>query len=212
MGTQSSTTQQVFRQPSSVWLSALCGVVGLFLLFSLVRGWADHPRPLFGAWVVFGLALAWSVFLRPAVVLDAWGVTLRNVVRDVHIPWARVTDVTSRWSLKVFAGDRGYTAWSISSQPDRPGRGSGGFLGMSVPGRLDGVAGKDAKLSAAADPKVNAQNVARSIRVARAEYEEAVAQGLIPASPDEQVRVRWVLPVIAALLPPAVAVVVLSLG
>src|SRR5664280_809762 len=117
-----TSTQQVFRQRSSVWLAVMSGVTGLLLLLSLVRSWAEYPRPLFGAWVLFGMAVAWSAFVRPAVLIDAEGVTIRNIVRDVHIPWAALTDVTTRWNLKVMAGDHGYNAWAISSQMDRPRR------------------------------------------------------------------------------------------
>jgi hypothetical protein len=211
MGTKVWTAQQVFRQRSSVALAAVGAVTGLLLLLSLARNWAAYPRPLFGAWVLLGLAGAWALFARPAVVLDGAGVTLRNVVRDVHIPWARLTGVQCRWNLRVLAGGRGYTAWAISSQPERPARASGGFLRMPVPGQLDGVPGGEARLSATVS-KVTAQSVARSIQVAKADYDDAVARGRLPASPDAAVRVSWVPLVTAALLLPAVAVLALSLA
>src|SRR5664280_2919602 len=134
MGTETSTTQQVFRQRSSVGLAAMSGLTGLLLLLSLVRNWAAYPQPLFAAWVILGLAVAWSVFVRPAVLLDAGGVTIRNIVQDVHIPWTRLTGVTSRWNLKILAGERGYNAWAISAQVDRPTRASAGDV-PSVPAR-----------------------------------------------------------------------------
>ena len=71
MGTETSTTQQVFRQRSSVGLAAMSGLTGLLLLLSLARNWAAYPQPLFAAWVISGLAVAWSVFVRPAGLLDA---------------------------------------------------------------------------------------------------------------------------------------------
>ena len=108
MGHETST-HHVFRQHSSVWLAAISGVTGLLLLLALVRNWASYPRLTFAAWVLFGLAVAWALFVRPAVLLDAKGVTLRNIVRDVHIPWTRLTGVTSRWNLNVLVGDKGYT-------------------------------------------------------------------------------------------------------
>jgi hypothetical protein len=118
MGNETSK-QQVFRQHSSAWLAAISGVTGLLLLLSLVRNWASCPRLSFAVWVLFGLAVAWAVFVRPAVLLDAKGVTLRNIVRDAHIPWTRLTGVTSRWNLKVLVGDNGYNAWAISAQVER---------------------------------------------------------------------------------------------
>jgi len=70
MSSETSRTQQVFRQRSPLWLAAVCAVIGLFLLLSLARSWADDPQPLFAAWVVFALAVVWSVFVRPAVLVD----------------------------------------------------------------------------------------------------------------------------------------------
>jgi len=210
MATKTSTMQHVFRQRSSVVLASVCGVTGLLLLLSLARNWGSYPRPLFAAWVVFGLAVAWSIFVRPAVLLDVEGVTLRNVVRDVHIPWTRLTDVTSRWNLKVFTGDRGYTSWAISSEVERRKGASGGMVRMPVPGRLQGVSSAEAKPSTTV-PKATAQSVAKMITIAKQEYDEAVASGELAAEPDESVRVTWVPVVMAVLLLPALVVVVLSL-
>ena len=211
MDAQIPTTQQVFRQRSSLGLAAACGVTGVILLVSLARNWAAYPRPLSAAWVIFGLAVAWSVFVRPAALLTLDGVVLRNVLRDVHIPWSALTDVSSRWNLRVSAGDRGYNSWAISSQVKPPRRASGGMFRMPVPGRLDGIA----RAEASAFPtvaKVTAQVVARSIRTAKEEYDKAVALGQLHASPDAAVRVTWALPTIAALLVLAVVVLALSLG
>ena len=207
--TKTSTTQHVIRQRSPLALAAASGVTGLVLLVSTAWHWADNPQPLFVAWVLLGLALVWSLFVRPAVLLDDDGVTIRNVVRDVYIPWGRVTDVEFRWNLKVFVGDRAYTTWAISSQVERPKGASGGMFAI-LPGRLDKFATADAQPSTPA-PKVTASMVARSIEQAKEEYAEAVAQGALAAAPDGQVRVAWVRMVLAILLLPAIAVVSLSL-
>ena len=210
MDAQIPMMQQVFRQRSSLGLAAACDVTGVVLLVSLARSWATYPRPLSAAWVIFGLAVAWSVFVRPAVLLDVEGVVLRNLVRDVHIPWTRLTEVSSRWNLRVLAGDRGYNSWAISSQV-KPSRGaSAGMFRMPIPGRLDGIARADASASPTA-AKVTAQGVARSIRSAKGEYDEAVALGRLSATPDATVRITWALLPIAALLVPAVVVLALSL-
>jgi hypothetical protein len=210
MGAETSTTQLVLRQRSPLGTAAVGVVTGLLLLVSVARSWADDPQPLFAAWLLFELALMWSLFIRPAVVLDGDGVTVRNVVRDVHIPWVQVTDVEYRWNLKVFVGDLGYTAWAISSQVERPKRLTGGMFGNFMSPRLDRYASADAHLSTTAQ-KVTASMVARSIVQAKKEYEEAVAQGALSAAPDAQVRITWVPLALAILLLPAIAVVVLSL-
>jgi hypothetical protein len=207
MGPKTST-RQVIRQRSSLWLAAMSAVTGLLLLLSLIRNWASYPRLSFAAWVLFGLAVAWAVFVRPAVLLDASGVTLRNIVRDVHIPWTRLTGVTSRWNLKVLAGDQGYNAWAVSAQVER--RKSASAAMSRVPGRLHRAAGGGAGLSVTA-PKATAQSVAWLITAAKQEYDESVVLGELPAAPDARVRITWVPLVIAVVLLPAVLVVVLSL-
>jgi len=211
MGTETSTMQHVYRQRSSLGLAAVCGVTGAILLFSLARNWADYPRPVLVSWVLFGLAVTWAIFVRPAVLLDIEGVTIRNVVRDVHIPWTRLTYVESRWNLKVFVEDRGYTAWAISSQVERPKGTAGGMFGMLSPRRLGKQLGVDA-VASTTPVKVTASAVASSIEQAKQEYDEAVAQGRLPQPPEGQVTITWVPLVIAVLLLTMIAVVVLSLS
>jgi hypothetical protein len=209
MVTRTSTVQHVFRQRSSVWLAALSGATGVLLLASLVRNWAQYPRPLFGAWVLLGLGVAWSVFVRPAVLIDAEGVTIRNIVREVQIPWAALTDVSTRWNLKVMVGDRGYNAWAISSRVERPRSVSGALFHVPVPGRSEGVRGAGARAPAPA--KVTARAVAQSIQQAKQEYEDALLLASAPEAPDTAVAITWLPLVMAVLLLPAIAVVVLSL-
>jgi len=209
MSGKTSTKQQLFRQRSPLGLAAACGVTGLVLLVSMAWQWAEYPEPLFATWVVFILAVVWSLFVRPAVLLDGDGVTIRNVVRDIHIPWVRVTDVECRWNLKVFVGDRAYTAWAISSQVGRPKVSPGGLLGMT-PRRLDTFASAGAHPSTSA-PKVTASTVARAIEQAKEEYSEAVARGAIAAASDPEVGVTWVLMALAIVVLPAIAVAALTL-
>ena len=209
MSSSTSTRQHLIRQRSPLGLAAACGLTGLVLLVSMAFQWAEHPEPLFASWVVFILAVVWSLFVRPAVLLDENGVTLRNVVRDIHIPWGQVTDVEFRWNLKVLVGDRPYTAWAISSQVERPKGASGSMFAM-MPGRLDKLARAEGKSSTSA-PKVTASTVAQAIEQAKEEHSEAVAKGAVVASPDAQVRMTSVPMALAIMLLPALAVVVLVL-
>lgn len=210
MSSKTSANRQVFRQRASLGLAATCAVVGVLLLLSLVRDWARDPQPLFAAWVLFGLALAWSVLVRPAVVVDANGVTLRNVIRDVHIPWALVTEVTTRWNLRIEVADRGYTAWAISSQVERPRVSSRGRFTVAVPGLPPRAPEADARLSAISS-KVTAQSVAKAVNAAKREYGESLPRVPPPATSGGTVRTTWVPLSMAALLLPAIAVAVLSL-
>jgi len=208
MSSKASTTQRLIRQRSPLTLGAVCGVTGLVLLVATAWHWADNPQPLFVAWVVLSLAFVWVLFVRPAVLLDEDGVTIRNVVRDVHIPWAKVTEVECRWSLKVLAGDRAFTAWAISPQ-GRPKVAAGGLLGLT-PRRLNTDANAGAHPSTAS-AKVTASTVARMIEQAQDDYSEALARGTVTSPADAQVRVTWVPTTVAIVVLPAIAVLVFSL-
>lgn len=204
-----STTQQVFRQRTTLALAGVSGVTGVLLLLSLARNWADNPEPVFAGWVLFGFALVWVLFVRPAVVLGDDGVTIRNVLRDIYIPWGQVTRVDSRWNLKVFVEDQGYTAWAIGSQAERPRLRSGGRVIQPGPvNRHTGGAEAHAPQTAS---KVTARMVAWSIEQARQEYAEALARGAPATAPSGQVRITWVPLVLAILALSALAVVALSL-
>ncbi len=208
MGTETSTSQRVFRQRLPLALGAACGLTGLVLLVSIVQSWAENPEPLFAAWVLFALALVWALFVRPAVLLGDDGVTIRNIARDIHIPWAQVTRVDSRWNLKVYVQDRGYTAWAIASQMGRPRLSPGGLFAQ--PGRTEGHVGADDR-SSTSEPRVTAAVVARAIESARKDRAEAAARGAVTAAPGGQVRVTWVRLVLAILALSGLAVVTLSL-
>jgi Bacterial PH domain len=210
MGSDTWTSTHLFRQRSPLALAAVCAVTSLFVLVSLALNWAGNPQPLFASWVLFGLAVVWSGFVRPAVVIDLDGVTLRNVARDVHIPWTALTDVQIHWNLKVYVGERSYTAWAISSQVERPRGLPGGMFAIPLSGRLVRMATADATASAS-DPKITASMVARSIEAAKQEYDEAVAHRQLPSALDDGVRITWVPLVMAVLFLPALAVVALSL-
>ena len=79
-----------------------------------------------------------------------------------------------------------------------------------MPWRLPVAASGGARPSVTA-PKATAQRVALLINAAKQEYDESVAQGELPATPDATVQITWVSLVIAVLLLPAVLAVVLSL-
>jgi hypothetical protein len=75
-----------------------------------------------------GLALVtvvvYAVAQRPAVVAGPDGVLLRNIVRDVWLPWHTVKGVESKWSLSIVTEDASYGSWAVTRSnlwtvPDR---------------------------------------------------------------------------------------------
>jgi hypothetical protein len=203
-----SPPRHTYRQRSSVLL-ALCFVLGaVILVVSALLSWGDHPQPLFVAWLLFGCAVAWTVFVRPCVVLDQDGVHLRNIVRDVDIPWPLVSDVETRWNLRVWSGDDGHTAWAIASQVERPKVHASVLPGLSS--KLDGFPGQGAS-TPGASTKVTSRMVAEAIDETAADYAAAVADGDLQPPAHPAVTTRWApLPVLALALP-LLAVLVLSI-
>ncbi|MGV8965889.1 MAG: PH domain-containing protein [Cellulomonas sp.] len=57
--------------------------------------------------------LVYAVLVRPSVEVSASGVTLRNVITDVDVPWAALAEVQTRYALTLVATDgRRFTAWA----------------------------------------------------------------------------------------------------
>lgn len=55
--------------------------------------------------------LVWLGYGRPRVVVDAAGVTLHNPVTEVRIPFDAIDDVDTRYTLRVTAQGRTWSAW-----------------------------------------------------------------------------------------------------
>ncbi len=85
-----------------VWAISAAGIVS-----SLVSGAGLVPVVLLASlgWFV------WLAFWRPSVVTDARGVQLRNLVRDVDVPYDAIDDVDTRYSLVVRSGGKSFSAW-----------------------------------------------------------------------------------------------------
>lgn len=205
--TPSASTSKTYRQRSSQLLALLFIAAAVFLILSILRSWGQDPSPLFLSVMLLGIAGSWALFLRPAVVVDQQGVTLRNVLRDIHVPWHLLDDVDARWNVRLFVGERPYIAWAVATQIERPK--GGGLLGGSS--ALSRYVKEDS--AGAPEPggrKVTSRMVADVIERTREEYAAAVADGQIVPPADPRVSVTWVPPVMAALALPALAVLVFA--
>lgn len=132
-----------FRQWGQLMVGAVLAAVAVGICWSMLGGWVDRSAAAI-AWAALLAAVSWAVFLRPCVRLDERGVELRNIVRDVRVPWAAVAGAGSSWSLLVHTHDASHASWAISGTAS-PGRdallrrgssaGTGGpDAGPTVPG------------------------------------------------------------------------------
>jgi Bacterial PH domain len=110
---------EVFRSRSVPLLALVWEVVAVVLAVDLL--WRGEGRLMVAGLAAIALVtvLVYAVSQRPAVVAAERGVVLRNVVRDVRVPWRLVQRVESDWALTVVTAHRDYTAWAITGRPRR---------------------------------------------------------------------------------------------
>jgi hypothetical protein len=108
---------------------------GLVLVVGALLAGAASELGLVLLGVVMDL-LAWVVLLRPVVVAHANGVVLRNMVRDIFIPWSAVQRAKVLQTLQVVTPAKTYHGLGVSRsarsmmKESRPARPSSGFLGV----------------------------------------------------------------------------------
>jgi len=69
---------------------------------------------------VFGLVslLTWAMFWRPAVIVTASGVDVRNVIRSVEVAWPEIRRIDTKYSLTLETAHGTVSAWAAPA----PGR------------------------------------------------------------------------------------------
>lgn len=104
---------QVYR---STWSRALGVGAAVFAggaLASLAIGSPDSLLRYAAPLALLG-AVGWLAYWRPRVVLDESGVTVHNVFRSVHLPWAGLREVHSRYGLRLETIDGEHIdAWAV---------------------------------------------------------------------------------------------------
>ncbi|GIN01011.1 hypothetical protein Pve01_26690 [Planomonospora venezuelensis] len=90
-----------------VWVAfAAANAVDLAVRYS------GPPSMVAGAVLGVLTALVFVTCLRPAVVLTADGVLVRNPLRNTFVPWAGVDDVTVSHAITISSGDRVVRCWT----------------------------------------------------------------------------------------------------
>ena len=108
---------QTFRSPTAlvVWIVWVLFAVGNWIDLA-VQG-RDHSSVVAAAILLLATGCAYVTALRPRVIVDDAGVTVRNPVRDHRIAWAAITDVDLMDLLRVHCtlGQRKkvISAWAV---------------------------------------------------------------------------------------------------
>ncbi len=193
----------VVYQPAFV--RGLAVVTWSALAVSVVTVSLDDPAALVRwlPWLALLAVVVHVLFWRPAVVVDDDGVELRNLVRDVRVPWSVLEAVTTRFALTLFTPAGRFTAWAAPA----PGRLAGTVARREARGL--GVLGADLDhgVSASASPGTDSGGAALMVRL---RWEQASGGQSSTASPamdaaasegaPPDVRVSWSVPVLVALV------------
>ena len=113
--------RHVYRPLFARVLLVVAAAVVLWWDVDLLQRGRFGTAVLITLWLVAALAALGALFWRPAVVVDADGVELRNVLRDVRVPWAALERIETRFALTLLAGGRRHQSWAATAN-GRPGR------------------------------------------------------------------------------------------
>ncbi len=214
----------VYRPVLPRVLAVVCGLVGVWWAAAVMLG----PRPADAIVTVPALiavgAGTYALLWRPAVLVDERGVQLRNMLRDVTVPWAALEGVETRYALTLLTADRSYQSWAAAA-PSRPQRsvllGSRGEAREHVAHRLPdprwqpGAASSD---RASRDLSADSGAAAFLVEQGWARWRErthlpgstAQAPQPQPGPPPLSETVRWNVPLVVLILVPAVLAVVVA--
>jgi Bacterial PH domain len=203
----------VYRSPVAPVVWWLWVAFALANLIDLAVQGRDHFAAEVAVILILVTGIAYVAAFRPRVLADDTGITIRNPLRDHHVPWGCVRGVDVRDSLQVHCTpqdgeqkSKTLYAWAVHSSR-RSRLKAEARARRSAKSSRQPPAATYARLPAeaqAALSRSDAENIASALgeRVARAQAAGAIG-GRRTA--------RWVLPAIAALVLPALLVLVVSL-
>lgn len=102
-----------FAAPAGRVLGYIAAAAGLLLALGSAFTDFGTNRGLF----LFGVAtacIAWVVMIRPAVAAHEHGVLLRNMARDVFVPWSSIERTRSMQTLQVVTPEATYHGLGVS--------------------------------------------------------------------------------------------------
>jgi hypothetical protein len=192
--------------PARVGAWAWMAFAALNLIDIAVRG-RDMDSVVVAALLLLGCGIAYVLGLRPAVVADEDGFTVRNPLRDVRVPWRAAKEIEAADALTIRfeaadGGERKIKAWVLTSSP-------------RAQARAERRAARDRKL-----PEGHVQRLKGRTPVTYAAQQlNEIAERHRPKGPQGRTLTKtgkggvisWSRPAVAVLAVPAVLVVAASL-
>ncbi len=218
---QGAAQAGVYRPVLSRVLAAVYLAIAVYWLGAVLLG----PRPgdalVVGPALLAVGALVYALLWRPAVVVDLEGVRLVNLVRDVRVPWPALEGVETRYALTLLTAGRSYQSWAAAAA-GRPQRsvllGRRDEAAERVHHRLPDPRWQPSALTsdrASRDLGTDSGAAAFLVEQAWAAWRErpvAERSATTDEAPEPApVSVRWNLPLVAAIVLPAVFAVVAAL-
>ena len=117
----SPTTRDVFVSTFNRGLAiALWLIVALLFVTTVLNDttWADRALALVPT--AFGVLLGWVALWRPRLTIDDDGIEVVNVFHTVHVPWAALVHVDTRFALALVTPNRRVSVWAAPA-PGRAG-------------------------------------------------------------------------------------------
>jgi len=103
---------EVYRPTSGPWLAGAVMALAAFGVGSLVVESEVTDLVRYGPMLLLAAAVAWALFWRPSITVSDAGVSLRNVLRTVELPWPAIRRVDTRYALTLETAFGTYTAWA----------------------------------------------------------------------------------------------------
>jgi hypothetical protein len=114
---------ETFRPRVAPMMAVGWYILAAFGGYDLVRRGDGREVPVGLVSLALITVVVYAIAQRPAVIAGPSGVLLRNVVRDVWLPWHAVKSIEAKWSLSMATQDRTFGSWAVSgSNVTRPRR------------------------------------------------------------------------------------------
>jgi len=97
---------------------AILVIAALGMIVSLVSAPLASLRYLPAVALV--VVCVWAAFWWPAVIVSPAGVTLKNIVRTIELPWPAIQRIDTQFALTLFTAYGQYSAWAAPA-PGRAG-------------------------------------------------------------------------------------------